>query len=71
MNIPRINAILEDKQVDHQSTMLEVEGKLSNTYVSVLIDSEDSLSYIALRVLGKCKPIKEKQKNAWSVQLAT
>ena len=28
-NIPRINATLEDRHADHQSTMLEVEGKTS------------------------------------------
>ena len=38
-NIPKINATLEDRKVDHQSTMLEVEGKILNTFVSVLIDS--------------------------------
>ena len=57
--------------MDHQSTMLEVEGKTSNTFVSILIDLRSSLSYIAPRVLEKCKISKEKQKNAWLVQLAT
>ena len=58
MNIPRINVSLEDRQVDHQSAMLEVEGKKSNTYVSILIDSGASLSYIAPRVADKCKLLK-------------
>ena len=67
-NITRINASLEDRKEDHQSTMLEVEGKISNTSISMLIDSGASLSYIAPRVLEKCKLSKEKQKNAWLVQ---
>ena len=38
-NIPIINTALENRQVDHQSTMLEEEGKISNTAITILIDS--------------------------------
>ena len=51
--------------------MLEVEGKILNTLVSILINSGASLSYIVPRVVEKCKLVKGKQKNAWLVQLAT
>ena len=54
-NILRINVALEDRKADHQSTMLEVEGKISNTSLSFLIDPGASLSYIPPRVLEKCK----------------
>ena len=30
-NMPKINASLEDRKIDHQSTMLEVESKILNT----------------------------------------
>ena len=66
-NIPIVNVSLEYRQVDHQSTMLEVEGKVLNIHVSILIDSGSSLSYIAPKVVEKCKLSKEKQKNAWLV----
>ena len=66
-NIPIVNVSLEYRQVDHQSTMLEVEGKVLNIHVSILIDSESSSSYIASKVVKKCKLSKEKQKNAWLV----
>ena len=36
--VPRIYAALEDRQVDHQSTVAEVEGKISKQSVSVFID---------------------------------
>ena len=62
INIPKINASLEDKQADHQFTMLEVEGKILITNVSILIDLGASLSYITPRVVEKCKILKEKQK---------
>ena len=71
INVPRINVSLEDRQPDHQSTIQEVEGKILNTHVSILIDSRGSLSYIASTIVEKCKLLKEKQKNAWLVQLAT
>ena len=61
-NVPRIKVSLEDQQADHQSTMLEVEGKILNTIVSILIDSGASLSYIAPKVVEKCKLCKEKKK---------
>ena len=54
-NIPKINVALDNRKADHQSTMVEVEGKISNTFVSILIDLGASLSYIAPRVLEKCK----------------
>ena len=34
--IPRIYAALEDHQEDHQSTVVEVEGKIAKQYVSIL-----------------------------------
>ena len=60
-NVPIINASLEYRQADHQSTMLEIEGKILNTHVSILIDSGASLTYIAPTVVEKCKLLKEKK----------
>jgi len=45
-NIPRISAALEDRQAEHQSTMIEIEGIISNQRVYVLIDPRASISYI-------------------------
>ena len=42
--------------------MLEVEGNVLNIHVSILIDLGSSLSYIAPKVVEKCKLSKEKQK---------
>ena len=36
--MPRINATLENRQVDHQTSMVEVQGMIENQYVSILID---------------------------------
>jgi hypothetical protein len=42
----KINAVLDGMQVDHQSTIVEIEGKIHNNNVSILIDPGDNLIYI-------------------------
>ena len=46
--IPKINAALENRQVNYQTSMVEVEGKMNQTPISILIDPRASLSYISL-----------------------
>jgi hypothetical protein len=50
-NIPTIYASLENRHVDHQSNMLEVEGKIANDLIAILIDSGTSHSYIAFNLV--------------------
>ena len=45
--ISRINAALENRQVDYQTSMVEVEGKLNQTPISILIEPGASLSYVS------------------------
>lgn len=73
MNIPRISATLEDRQVEHQSSIVELGGILVNQSISVLIDLRASLSYVGLQVVEICnlKKKKEKYKTTWLVQFAT
>ena len=44
-NIPTISAALENRQAEHQATMVEMEAKIADQYVTVLIDPGASLSY--------------------------
>ena len=44
--IPKICAVLEDHQVGHNSTVVEVEGDISKKTVFVLIDPGSNYSYI-------------------------
>lgn len=37
-NIPKISIVLEERYVEHQSTMIEMERTISNQCVSILID---------------------------------
>ena len=68
--MPRINTALENMQADYQTSMVEVEGKLNLTPISILIDPGASLSYISPNLVEKCKLSVEKFSKSWSVQLA-
>ena len=50
--VPRIYAVLEDRQVDHQSTMVEVAGKIIEQSISILIDPGSTHGYITPRVVA-------------------
>ena len=70
-NIPTINAALENRQAEHQATMVEMEGNIVDQSVTVLIDPGASLSYISPQVVEKCNIKTEKFQQSWLVQLAT
>jgi len=59
-NIPKIIATLDGRQADHQSTMVEVQGKISEKNVYVFINIGSTLSYVSPTVFEKCKLRKEK-----------
>ena len=49
--VPRIYAALDNKQVEYQSHMIEVEGMINNHAFTILIDSKSSHSYIDPKVV--------------------
>ena len=49
--VPIIYAALEDHQENHQSTMVEIAGKIVEQSVSILIDLGSTHSYITPRVV--------------------
>ena len=46
-SVPQIYAALDNNQADHQASVVEIEGMISNHLVSILIDPGSNLSYIA------------------------
>ena len=52
--IPRIYVALEDCQEYHQSTMVEVAGKIVEKSISISTDPGSTHSYIAPRVVEIC-----------------
>ena len=51
--------------------MVEVEGKINQIPISILINPGDSLSYISPNLVEKCKFSVENFARSWLVQLAT
>ena len=68
---PQIYASLDGRHVDHQDTMVEIEGKISNTSISILIDLGACQSYVSPKIVDVCKKGKFKHEKHWLVQLST
>ena len=66
-----INATKDGMQEDHQSIIVEVEGKIHDNNISILIDPGASLSYITLALVESNRIKKVKHDKYWLVQLAT
>ena len=54
-NIPQISPVLENHQADYQPSMIEVDGKILDKPISILIDSRSTLSYISPNLVDLCK----------------
>jgi hypothetical protein len=50
-SMPRIYVSLDNKQVEYQSPIIEVEGKIANQPITILIDSKASHSYINANIV--------------------
>ena len=70
-NIPQISAALDNLQVDFQPSMIEVDGKIIDKPISILIDSGYTLSYISPKFVDLCKMRMYEFEKSWLVQLAT
>jgi predicted aspartyl protease len=70
-SMPKIYASLDNKKVEYQSPMIEVEGKIDNQPIAILIDSGASHSYINANIVEIFHLQRSKHKKYWLVQLAT
>ena len=68
---PRIYPALEDRQADHQSTVVEVVGNIVEQSISIFLELGSTHSYITPRVVEICAFKKVKHRKSWLVQLAT
>ena len=64
---PRIYAALENRQEDHQSTLVEVVVKIVEKSVSFFIDLGSTHSYITPRFVDICDCKKLKHRKSWLV----
>jgi hypothetical protein len=69
--MPRIYIALDNKQVEYQSHMIEVEGMINNHAFIILIYSGASHSYIDPRVVESLQLLRRKHEKSCLVQLAT
>jgi hypothetical protein len=53
INVPRICVALDNKKVELQSHMIEVEGKINNQPIFLLIDLGASHSYLDPKMVGR------------------
>ena len=51
--IPHISATLDNRQVDRQDSVVEMEGMITNHLVSTLIDLGSNLSYVSPQTIEK------------------
>jgi hypothetical protein len=70
-NVPRIYVALDNKKVEYQSHMIEVEGMINNQTIAILIDSGASHSYIDPKMVESFHFPRIKHGKYWLVQLAT
>ena len=69
-SIPWIYTALDNRQTDHLTSIIEMEGKICDQVVSILIDPRSNDIYVNLDVVDKCGLCKEVHAESWLVQLA-
>jgi hypothetical protein len=69
--MPQIYVALDNRQADHQASVVDIEGMISNHHVSILIDPGSNLSYVSPQTVEKCKLKQVKNVKSWLVQLVT
>jgi hypothetical protein len=67
INVPRIYAALDNKQVEYQSHMIEVEGMINNQTIAILIDSGAIHSYIDPKMVEIFHLARRKHGKSWLV----
>jgi hypothetical protein len=69
-SMPQIYVALDNNQANHQASVVELEGMITNHPISILIDPGSNLSYIAPQTIDKCKLQPTRHVKPWLVQLA-
>lgn len=70
-NMPRIYAVMSNLQENHQEMVIEMEGRLCDQSILILIYLGSNYSYISLTMVEKCNLRKEAHQELQILQLAT
>jgi hypothetical protein len=65
--MPMIYATLDNNKVEYQSPMIEVEGKIDNYPIEILIHFGASHSYINDNIVERLHLQRSKHKKSWLV----
>jgi hypothetical protein len=66
-SLHRINATIDGRQANHQSSVVDIRGKIHDTRISILIDPGATLSYITPNVVDSTKLKRLKHTKPWLV----
>ena len=58
-SIPHIYVALDNKHAEHQSSIIEMDGKICHQIISILIDPGSNYSYVSPDLVDKCGLSKE------------
>jgi len=67
--MPRIYVALDNKKAEYQSPMIEVEGKIDNQLIEILVDSGASHSYINANIVETFHLQRSNHNKSWLVHL--
>ena len=67
-SIPQSYILLDNKQANHEESIIEMEHKLCDQVVSILIDPGSNYSYVNPHLVDKCGLRKEVHVESWLVQ---
>lgn len=59
---------MDNRQADHQASIIDMEGKLFDEVVSILIDLGSKYSCISLILVDKCCLIRKLHVESWLVK---
>ena len=65
--IPRIYATVENRQAEHHASIIEMDGKICDQIIYILIDPRSNYSYVNPYLVDKCDLNKEVHEKYWLV----
>ncbi|KAH9319720.1 hypothetical protein KI387_021489, partial [Taxus chinensis] len=67
----RVYAAVDNRQAEHQATVIETTGTIRGISVFVLFDSGASDSFISPSIVDQCGLVVARQPDSWQVELAS
>jgi len=58
-SIPHLYAALDNKQAEHQPSIIEMDDNLCDQAISILIDPRSNYNYVSPNMVDKCGLSKE------------